>query len=240
MYGVVEQAREQSSQQPSADLSTWCVALYHDCHGDRGPDAQQRAYADLGRYLYHLVRRRYYDLPALAWEDAVQSTLERVFCKIDHCQQPVTFLAFVAQHLLAAVREQRRCEHRPHTRLEAGPESDEPGEPIQIADPCASPETIVVQLDQQKIMLAVLDQFALRHPRAKLQAQVLRLEYLHGLESEEIAERLNIPLGSVYTARSRALDTIQHDLDLRLMAADLRMDMDTEGSSGASWASDRP
>lgn len=219
VYGVVEQAREHGAPQAS-DLSAWSIALYHGCRGDRGAEAQQQAYADLGRYLYNLVRRRFGDLPAAAWEDAVQSTLERVFRKIDQCQQPITFLAFVAQHLLASVRELRRRELRPHLTLDG----DGAEEPIQVADPGASPEALVVQLDQQRIVLAVLERFARRHPRAKLQAQVLRLAYLHGLQSEEIAERLNIPVGSVYTARSRAIDTIQHDDDLRLLAADLQMD----------------
>jgi len=49
------------------------------------------------------------------------------------------------------------------------------------------------------------------HPRASQQILILRMTWLDDLDDPAISQRLGISLGSIYTARSRIIKTMQSE-----------------------------
>jgi RNA polymerase sigma factor (sigma-70 family) len=195
----------------SAVIGAYCVALHSACSGAEGLLRQEIAYGELARYLYGLIAMRFADLRPDVREDVAQSTLERIFKSFDRCREPVAFLAFAAQHLLDAVRMARRQEYRPVESFEqvVGADEDSPGDALPDARP--QPIEHLLIAEQRATIDCFLQEFVTDHPRALQQVAILRMTWLDDMDDPAISRRLGISLGSVYTARSRVIKTIQSE-----------------------------
>jgi DNA-directed RNA polymerase specialized sigma24 family protein len=200
----------------AAVMGAYCVVLYNACTGSEGADRQNRAYQELGYYLFSLVRQRYRHLPSDDWEDVTQSALERVCLNLGNCREPIAFLMFAAQQLLDAVRHTLRRVQRAHESLDRT-NGDEAFvyEPVDQAT--SAFDQIVIAEDRQTVT-QLLDDFVIRHPRAWLQILIVRESFLLDMEDAEIADRHSNTRGGVYSAKSRGLKALRDDPVLRAAA----------------------
>lgn len=185
-----------------AVIGAYCVALHAACAGGEGPERRERAFREVGDYLYALACLRFGDLTDEQREDAAQGALERLVGAVDRCRQPIAFLAFAAQHLLDSAQAIRRQARRGHLSLDRD-DAAAPPVPAVIAPPSDDPEAAAIADERQVAIGRLLDEFLGAHPRAAQQVAVLRLELLDGLDDEAIGARLGLRPGSVHTARSR-------------------------------------
>ena len=195
----------------SAAIGVYCVALHSACSGAEGSLRQEIAYGELARYLYGMIAMRFPDLRPDVRDDVAQSALERIFKSFDRCREPVAFLAFAAQHLLDAARVARRQEYRPVDSFEQviGADEDSPGD--LLADIRPQPIEHVLIAEQRAMIDCFLQELVADHPRAVQQVAILRMTWLDDLDDPAISQRLGISVGSVYTARSRIIKTIQSE-----------------------------
>jgi len=195
----------------SAAIGAYCVALHAACSGAEGRLRQNLAYGELARYLYSLIAMRFADLRPDVREDVAQSALERIFKSFDRCREPVAFLAFAAQHLLDAARVARRQEYRPVDSFEQAIGVDEDGPGDALPDTRPQPIDHVLIAEQRTAIERFLNKFVADHPRASQQILILRMTWLDDLDDPAISQRLGISLGSIYTARSRIIKTMQSE-----------------------------
>lgn len=208
---TIEHLRSGVADRPeSAAVGAYCIALHAACSGMEGPQRQNRAYQELGRYLYCLIGMRFIDLPADVREDVAQSALERIFRAFEHCREPIAFLAFAAQHLLDAVRVARRQQYRPVESFDQIRDADD--DPAEaLPDPQPHPLDDILNTERRAAIERLLAEFAADHPRASQQVAILRMTWLDDLDDAAISQRLAMSLGSVYTARSRVIKTLQSE-----------------------------
>jgi RNA polymerase sigma factor (sigma-70 family) len=195
----------------SAAIGAYCIALHAACSGAEGRLRQEIGYGELARYLYGMIAMRFADLRPDMREDVAQSALERVFKSFDRCREPVAFLAFAAQHLLDAARMARRQEYRPVDSFEQllGADEDRLGDVLPDIRP--QPIEHVLIAERRAMIDCFLHEFVTDHPRAGQQVAILRMTWLDDLDDQAIGRRLGVSLGSVYTARSRVIKTIQSE-----------------------------
>jgi RNA polymerase sigma factor (sigma-70 family) len=219
---AIELLRSGAASRPeSAAIGAYCSVLHTACSGADGQPRQNQAYGELARYLYSLAGARFADLSPDAREDVTQGALERIFRSFARCREPVAFLAFAALHLLDAVRPMRRQIYRPLESLEQalGDSEDTLGERLPASEP--QPLEQVLFAERRTAIGQLLKEIAAAHPRASQQIAILRMTWLDDLEDALIGQRLGISTGSVYTARSRLIKTIQQEPKWRERARDL-------------------
>jgi RNA polymerase sigma factor (sigma-70 family) len=200
-----------ASRVESAVIGAYCTALHAACSGAEGRLRQEMAYGELARYLYGMIATRFADLRPDVREDVAQNALERVFKSFDRCREPVAFLAFAAQHLLDAARVARRQQYRPVDSFEQVLGADEDSLGDLLPDTRPQPIEHVLIAEQRATIDCFLQEFVTDHPRAAQQVSILRMTWLDDLDDPAISRRLGISLGSVYTARSRIIKTIQSE-----------------------------
>jgi DNA-directed RNA polymerase specialized sigma24 family protein len=204
-----------------AVLGAYCVALHAACAGAEGAPARERAFGELGDYLYSLACLRRRDLSDEQCEEATQGALERVVRTISQCRQPVAFLAFAAQHLLDSARQVRRQARAAAVSLEQSRDVGEDGAVFWLAGAGPDPAELV-EAEQRLVAISqLLDEFLRDHPRATRQVGVLRLALLDDLDDTAIGARLGLRLGSVYTARSRIQQALRAEPKWQARAREL-------------------
>jgi DNA-directed RNA polymerase specialized sigma24 family protein len=106
----------------------------------------------------------------------------------------------------------RRQEYRPVDSFEqvVGADDDSPDD--LLADSRPQPIEHVLIAEQRSMIDCFLQELVADHPRAAQQVTILRMTWLDDLDDPAISQRLGISVGSVYTARSRIIKTIQSEL----------------------------
>ena len=133
-------------------------------------------------------------------EDGASETLRRALEKHDQIRDPGAVRAWIlgiARHVgLDAVRARKRA--RQHSEVADAPSSG-PSGAVELVDSTPSPFERVAQARRDRIVRQAMDSLP-EGPR-----KALTMFHLEGLEYQEIAERLDVPLGTVATwvARGR-------------------------------------
>lgn len=192
-----------------AVIGVYCSALHAACTGSEGSDRRERAFVELGYYLYSLATLRLGDLSDEQREDATQGALERIVRTLDRCRQPVAFLAFASQHLLDSARPIRRRTRTQELSLDRSRDDGEEEPEARLVDVEPDPAEQVAAAARRDAIVQFLDEFLRDHPRAARQVAVLRLRLLDDLDDAAIGARLGLQPGSVYTARSRIHQTLR-------------------------------
>jgi RNA polymerase sigma factor (sigma-70 family) len=200
-------------------MAAYCGALHMAASGKEGSPRQNVAYIELAKFLAGVMRWRFPSIPADQREDVLQSTIERVFHTFDRCREPTAFFTFATYHMLNVVRllqRQERSAPDPFQR-QVGEEIDE----YEIEDtqqPAPDAQLLVAEriADVERFLLLFLK----AHPLAAQQVEIQRLSLIEALDNHEIAQRLGISVGSVYTARSRFTSTVQREPQWRKLAND--------------------
>jgi RNA polymerase sigma factor (sigma-70 family) len=202
-----------------AVIGAYCVALYAACSGTQGPERRERAFVELGDYLYSVSCLRFRDLTEEQRQDATQGALERLVHAVDQCRQPIAFLAFAAQHLLDRANAIRRQSQRPVVSLDRDHAAS--ARHAVAASSAADPELAAIAAERQAAISRLLDEFLSEHPRAVQQVDVLRLELLSGLDDAAIGAQLGLRPGSVQSARSRLRRALRTEAKWLSRARDL-------------------
>lgn len=218
---TMQNMRSQRFKSPkAAAVGAYSAALYTACTGDRGDGLQNRAYEELGRYLYAIVRQRHADLPQDCWADTTQTALMKVYQDLSRCREPIAFLMFAHLRLRDVVSQQRRAAQHDGESLERalGAEQSAIAEPLDSA-PSAFEQ--VAERETSEKVERLLQAFVRRRPRARLQILVVRATILGDLDDTVIARQHGMSLNSLYSTRSRALKALRDDLELRSLAEEL-------------------
>jgi RNA polymerase sigma-70 factor (ECF subfamily) len=160
-------------------------------------EALRDLYRRYGRIVYGLTYRLTKD--AQLAEEATQdtfSTLWRRAGSYDPDRAKVTTWLFVIarNRAIELVRSRTRVPE-PHESVEVAGEADDPADLLLLAD------------DAERIALAMAE-------LTESQLQVIRLAYFDGLSHSEIAERLDLPLGTVKSRIRLGLDRLRALLEL--------------------------
>jgi RNA polymerase sigma factor (sigma-70 family) len=208
-----------STEPRRAVIGAYCEVLYTACTGIEGNERQNRAYQELGTYLYSVVCIRHAFLPHDLREDIVQDALMRIHQSLSRCKQPIAFFTFAAFHLLDAVRAaQRRQRH--DVPLNQTAQEDEAFSNT-IPDPGPTPEEHAIARARRSAIEQLLAEYSRRHHRARKQIEVLRKTYIEELDDSTIAIQLSMSVGGVQTARSRIKHALGKDQQFRERARHL-------------------
>jgi len=203
-------------------ISVYCGALYTAASGQEGGPRQNLAYSELSRFLASVMRQRYPSVPVDQRDDVLQSALERVFRSFASCREATAFLAFAAYRLLDAVRESQRRERRAPEPLQRMVGEEHAEHEVEDTRQPASDARLLVA-ERLAATERFLQLYLQAHPLAAQQVEIQRLSLISDLDNDEIARRLGISLGSIYTARSRFTGTVQREPQWRKLANELGM-----------------
>jgi RNA polymerase sigma factor (sigma-70 family) len=193
-----------------AATHVYSLALYSACSGAEGFERQNRAYAELSRYLYDIAYQRYPD----TYEEATQRTLARIYISFERCRQPGAFLAFAIQQLLDTARSLRR-EEPPIQSLGASGGAGE----VELADDRQTdPSNAVIAGELRARFEQLAAEFLRMHPRAARQFDALRLKFIDGLDDQTIADQLGNSVQNVYVLRARAIEKLRAEPAWRALA----------------------
>jgi DNA-directed RNA polymerase specialized sigma24 family protein len=204
----------------TAAMGAYCAVLYTASSGTGGAGRQNRAFEELGRYLYASMRQRYADLPQDLWADVTQTALMKVHQNLSRCREPDAFLMFALHQLRDAVNLYRRAAQHDGESLERALGADQP----TIAEPVDSAPSAFEQVAEREISERVerlLQAFVRRRPRARLQILVVRATILGDRDAAAIARQYGTSLNSIYSTRSRALKALRDDPEMRSLAVEL-------------------
>lgn len=180
---------------PTTELDTDAVLARRVARGDEG--ALEAVYDRLGGIVYGLAVRSLGD-PELAEEcmQDVFASVWRTAARFDRSRGSLgTWVVALARNrIIDAARARAR---RP---LQGG----EPVESTAVSDD--DPAALVEQLDRAERVARAMASL----PPAQLDA--IRLSYFHGLTQQEIAVRLQIPLGTVKSRMRLGLDRLAERL----------------------------
>lgn len=201
-----------------AAIGAYSAALYAACAQSADAARQQRAYTELGRYLYDQARVRYPDI----CDDITQSALLRVFAALDRCRSPIAFLAFAHQHLLDAARALRRETRTPARSLDA-PANEHLAHqpPAALADNGQSLVNHALANERRELLMRYRAEFLQAHPRAAQQFDALWMKYVDGMDDATISKKLGVSVIHVHALRTRAKKRLQANPDWRRLAAEL-------------------
>ena len=193
----MEQSSKQATQQSSDqrlqhDYQLVCAARDHGSH---------KAYADLmAAYrepLYLLLLRMTRNTTMAA--DLTIETFGKAFMQLHRYAPTSTFSAWlysIGVHLYIDQLRRKRVNTVPLSTTEHTPD----GEYIEYQIPSnqPNPEETMIRMQRDETLKAIVD--GLKEPYR----QIVRLRYYEDLSYEDIAERLNIPLGTVKIRLLRA------------------------------------
>lgn len=168
----------------------------------------QRAWdALVRRFQPHLLRvARAQGLDAHEAEDAVQDAWVRLMRNIGNVREPRALGGW-----LTTTTRHESSRRRERTARETPTAEDQLGADVGVHDECEA------ELDLAAARVALdraLDRLPARHRR------LMRALFAEGApEYQEIARDLDMPIGSIGPIRSRCLDKLRHNDDLRPLAA---------------------
>jgi len=176
-----------------------------------------RAYEELGRYLYNMLFKLRPDWSEPEKEDATQMALVQIYQALQEnkVREPGAFWAFAFNKLRGEIKRlERQREMGGQAPISIGPttDSDETGMLpfINLPDetlPFMEQEIMRQQLCDD-IIHQILRTFQL-HPRAKQQLMAAFLKYAFDCSNAEIAERLEIPASSIASVIARGRKKFQ-------------------------------
>jgi RNA polymerase sigma factor (sigma-70 family) len=202
-----------ASDAQRAATHAYALALHAACAGRDGVEQQNRAYAELFRYLYDIALQRYPN----AHEEIAQRALAHTYITFDRCRQPGAFLAFAIQQLLDTARSLRR-EPPARSLAEPGGEAGvELGE-LLADERQTDPSDAVIAGELQARFAQLAAEFLRVHPRAARQFDALRLKFIDGLDDQTIAEQLGNSVRNVYVLRARAIEKLRAEPAWRALA----------------------
>jgi RNA polymerase sigma factor (sigma-70 family) len=196
-----------------AATHAYSLALHAACSGGEGIERQNRAYAELFRYLYDIALQRYHS----AHEEIAQRALADTYAAFERCRQPGAFLAFAIQQLLDTARSMRR--EQPPAQSLAAPGVDKAALGELLPDERqGDPADTVIAGELQARFAQLAAEFLRRHPRASRQFAALRLKFIDGLDDQTIAEQLGNSVRNIYVLRARAIEKLRAEPAWRALA----------------------
>jgi RNA polymerase sigma factor (sigma-70 family) len=203
-----------ASSAQRAATHAYSLALHAACSGGEGLERQNRAYAELFRYLYDIALQRY---PG-AHEEIAQHALAQIYATFERCRQPGAFLAFAIQQLLDTARSLRREQPPAQSLAAPGSAGDvELGE-LLTDERQADPSEAVIAGELQARFVQLAAEFLRLYPRAARQFDALRLKFIDGLDDQAIAERLGKSVQNIYVLRARAIEKLRAEPAWRALA----------------------
>ncbi len=177
--------------------SIYNEVMYQAC---QRVEQQGQAYRELHRYLYRVAVRRW---PDMRPEELAQDAIILVHKQINRCHKPRAFLTFAFWKL----RQVLKTKKNDRERLD---KQDSVDEHIQLEDSKQLPFKQVLSKEKIEVLLKRIE-----HKLDERQREVIIWKFIGGLRDEEIAERLQIKPGYVRTIRSRAIEKLRQDKQLR-------------------------
>jgi RNA polymerase sigma factor (sigma-70 family) len=203
-----------ASDAQRAATHAYSLALHAACSGAEGFERQNRAYAELFRYLYDVALQRY---PG-AHEETAQRALAHIYTAFDRCRRPGAFLAFALQQLFDTARSLRR-EQSPAHSLAAPHSAGEIALGELLADQRqADPSHAIIAGELRARFGLLAAEFLRKHPRAARQFAALRMKFIDGLDDETIADQLGKSVQNIYVLRARAIDKLRAEPAWRALA----------------------
>ncbi len=186
--------------------------VYHACSGSEGPDRQERAFAELWRYLAQAALRVAPDLPPDDREELVSETLATIYARICDPQRPDRLR--VPQALFAAALQQLRNVVRSWRRARPDPweASFEPLVPDVGDDAERRDFAEQVRLS----FVACLN----RSPRARLQLASVWMRHIQGMDTQATMAALDTSYAETRSLYSRGLRRLREDPDWRALASE--------------------
>lgn len=188
--------------------------LVHACQ-DLGSDEFEAAF----EAIYHRYKDQVFNIAyritgnTADAMDVVQETFSLLLRKIDGFQHSSRFSSWLYRIVVNLSIDSRRRERAKPERRQGGPELDI-GE-IDLADPhAAQPEHRLEANERADVVQAAIDQLS-----PKLRA-IIVLRYLQGLSYEELAETVEISIGTVKSRLARAHIALERMLADRLATGD--------------------
>lgn len=206
-----------------AAVHVYCHTLFAACRGDEGPQRQERAFAELQRYLYRLSFRLAPELPPDARQELIGDAVLRIWQRFPSYRKPGAFLAIVALELRSTLRPwnlrarprgQGRAWELPPTSIDAAHEE------LASALDC-DPVALTLDRELARHVRACFAEALRRHPRARQQLASVWLKYIVGLDDATISRYLAKPVSSVHVLRSRGLRCLRAQSSWQLLAQDL-------------------
>lgn len=192
-------------------LNIYSEGLYQAVTSLDNPSVQEKGFTELSKYLYRMAYNFYLNQSKLKeaaderGQEATQTALERIYRNLNKIISPGGFLKWCTVILRNTCLEDVR-----KSRLELELD-DEKNQGMTGGEE----HTSLLEIDDARdcLKLAVL-----RLP--KEYQSIIQLSYFSPsenggkLKDEEIAVKLNIKIGNLYTMRSRALSTLRKDKKL--------------------------
>ncbi len=171
-------------------------------------DGDQRAFAGLysayGRLIYSVVRHMVGDDETAA--DLTQETFIKAWRSLSRLKEPAAFAGWLRMIALNLTRDHVRG-RRPTEPLE---NEDEDGNPRQWADDGAGPDE---QAESAQFQAQVRDAVMRLNEEQRL---VVVMHHLEGMPVADIAETLQIPVGTVLSRLARGREALKRKLSPHL------------------------
>jgi RNA polymerase sigma factor (sigma-70 family) len=201
-------------------ISIYCAQGLHPAVlGRLGPPAQQRAFEELGRYLYRVALATWRDLA----QDITQETLVVLYEKAQDCRTPEAFLAFALQKQRDTAKKWLRSVR--HTQsLDELLETDPFGEPRATATttaPASNPATETIDRELREAVVQRLRTLRAESGRAGRQLEAVWLRYVQEMSLEECATVLETTPANVSVLLNRGLERLRSDATLLTLAEEL-------------------
>jgi DNA-directed RNA polymerase specialized sigma24 family protein len=203
-----------ASDAQRAAIHAYSLALHAACSGSEGLERQNRAYAELFRYLYDIALQRY----PITHEEIAQRALAHIYITFERCRQPGAFLAFAIQQLLDTTRSLRREQLAARSLTAPGAAGEAALGELLADERQADPAETVIAGELQARFAQLSAEFLRKHPRAARQFAALRLKFIDRLDDQTIAEQLGNSVSNIYVLRARALEKLRAEPAWRALA----------------------
>ena len=231
MAGAATAGETQESGLKILALQEYALALYQACGLASGPEAtqrQERAYTELGRYLYGHARYWRSDWDRSDLQEATQHALVDIYEKrlAERVHEPKGFLAFALGRLRGAITHLDRKQKlggQPVgsvNKMSEAQDGETPGdwEPELPDHSVLSPEQAV---DEQELRQAIVTELRRKyqlHPKAEQQLNAALLKHMFKYSNEEVAHQLKIESqGSVDTLIFRGKEKLRQNQELEVL-----------------------
>ncbi|MCB0064142.1 MAG: RNA polymerase sigma factor [Caldilineaceae bacterium] len=193
-------------------INCYCIAWHTACGAS--DTRRLRAYTELAHYLYDRALHKYGDREVA--QEITHEAILLIAQQLDQVQNPGAFLAFALLKLWNAATTYFRQRDRQARHTQPLPDATVEDQPRELVDLHASlPMAVTESNELEQQVRTRIDALIAAAPRARSQLQAVLLKFLYGYSDAEIATALETDVANVHVLRSRGLNRLRADQELR-------------------------